>query len=575
MLSASLYIIVRTGWNRVASRLRRLREPRYLFGALAGVAYFYFAVFMRFRRPPGNRRGRGGGLSDLLSELQPVVGMLGAVGLLLGALVSWLLPTTSRLLTLSEAETNLLVPAPVTRRQLLVHRLLRSQLPLLFASAMSAVFVPATAAAARLRFGAALFLVFMTMRVYFAGVSMARARLGAASAAVRRVAWAPLVVLLITASVIGGALARAVVASPPTASGLLMNAVRATSTGPAAIALWPFKAVAGPLLADSFGQFAARLPSALVILACLIVWVLKSDEAFQASPLEVLQTTVETPRQRNAPVARDVGWRLALTGRSELLFLWKNAMQTLRGTNLVTVLPFLIPITVFTLVSFAVRFNSTGTRGAAAGFATASLLIAGFFSLLGPQAMRSDLREDLRHLDLIKTWPVKPPALIRGELLWPTLCLTLCAWCALASATLFSGAAFPRAALGLRLSIAAAALVLTPALVGAQITVHNAAAVIFPAWVPAGPQRARGLEAMGQRLILFAGVLIALVVMLGPGAIAGGLIAFGFYRLVGPVSFVPAAVVCLVITVVEIALVTEMLGAAYARIDLSEVERNE
>ncbi|MDO8793316.1 MAG: hypothetical protein Q7J25_01700, partial [Vicinamibacterales bacterium] len=75
--------------------------------------------------------------------------------------------------------------------------------------------------------------------------------------------------------------------------------------------------------------------------------------------------------------------------------------------------------------------------------------------------------------------------------------------------------------------------------------------------------------------ILFGGVMLALIVMVGPGAIAGALIAFVFYRFVGMVSLVPAAVVCLAIVVVEILLVTEMLGAAYDRIDLSRVERGE
>ena len=47
MLSASLYIIVCTARNRLRVRLRRLREPRYLIGAIVGSAYLYFAVFNR------------------------------------------------------------------------------------------------------------------------------------------------------------------------------------------------------------------------------------------------------------------------------------------------------------------------------------------------------------------------------------------------------------------------------------------------------------------------------------------------------------------------------------------------
>ena len=47
MLSASLYIIVCSARNRLRVRLRRLREPRYLIGALAGAAYLYFSIFAR------------------------------------------------------------------------------------------------------------------------------------------------------------------------------------------------------------------------------------------------------------------------------------------------------------------------------------------------------------------------------------------------------------------------------------------------------------------------------------------------------------------------------------------------
>ncbi len=56
MVIASLYILVRSTRNRIVVRLRRLREPRYLFGAVIGVAYLYFAIFGP--RRAASRRGR-------------------------------------------------------------------------------------------------------------------------------------------------------------------------------------------------------------------------------------------------------------------------------------------------------------------------------------------------------------------------------------------------------------------------------------------------------------------------------------------------------------------------------------
>ena len=38
---------------------------------------------------------------------------------------------------------------------------------------------------------------------------------------------------------------------------------------------------------------------------------------------------------------------------------------------------------------------------------------------MAPQILRIDMRQDLRHLELLKTWPVKASAVVRGELLWP------------------------------------------------------------------------------------------------------------------------------------------------------------
>jgi len=69
----------------------------------------------------------------------------------------------------------------------------------------------------------------------------------------------------------------------------------------------------------------------------------------------------------------------------------------------------------------------------------------------------------------------------------------------------------------------AALAILAPALVFAQLTVHNAVALMFPAWVPLGSQRARGLDAMGQRLIMLGGTWLLLIVMTIPGAIAAGM----------------------------------------------------
>src|SRR6185295_6656771 len=115
MLRASLYITLCTAKNSLLVRLRRLREPRYLIFAIAGAAYLYFAVFMRFGAARRSRR-RGDEPPNIFT---PSVGALapaaGGVAMLALAAVAWVLPTRSTLFDFSEAEIHLLFPAPVTR----------------------------------------------------------------------------------------------------------------------------------------------------------------------------------------------------------------------------------------------------------------------------------------------------------------------------------------------------------------------------------------------------------------------------------------------------------------------------
>jgi hypothetical protein len=145
----------------------------------------------------------------------------------------------------------------------------------------------------------------------------------------------------------------------------------------------------------------------------------------------------------------------------------------------------------------------------------------------------------------------------------------------IAVATTLSGTVLPRTGVGWRLGIGMAIAIVAPALVFAQLTVHNAVALMFPAWVPLGNQRARGLDAMGQRLIMLGGTWLLLIVMALPGAIAGGIVWFALGRFFGPAGLIPAALVCSAIVAVEVLLATEAVGPVYERLDVMAVERAE
>jgi hypothetical protein len=209
-----------------------------------------------------------------------------------------------------------------------------------------------------------------------------------------------------------------------------------------------------------------------------------------------------------------------------------------------------------------------------------SLPLAAMAALLGPQMMRNDLRQDLARLALLKTWPVRGSALIRGEVLGPTVVVTAAAWLLLLIAVVLGAGPGPGslAAIPLgvrRASLFAAAFVLAPAVILSQVVVQNGLAVLFPAWVSVGASRARGLDAMGQRLLMLAGLLLTLAVSLVPGAILAGAFAFLAYQATGVVPILlPALIVALVVGG-ECWLAIEGLGRVLDRTDPGAVDVSE
>jgi hypothetical protein len=123
-----------------------------------------------------------------------------------------------------------------------------------------------------------------------------------------------------------------------------------------------------------------------------------------------------------------------------------------------------------------------------------------------------------------------------------------------------------------RLSWLAAAFVLAPAIILSQVVVQNGLAVLFPGWVAIGASRARGLDAMGQRLLLLAGMLFALVVSLVPGVVAAAAFAFLAYQVTGATLILLPALIVVVVVAGECWLAIEGLGRVLDRTDPSAVE---
>jgi ABC-2 type transport system permease protein len=305
--------------------------------------------------------------------------------------------------------------------------------------------------------------------------------------------------------------------------------------------------------------------------AC-VAWVLKSDATFQDAVEEVVARKAQQPGRAAVTYrARGTGWALAPTGRAETAFAWKAAMQTLRVVDKRSLFRLAAVVFVISLASVSIG----RARGLAAIVGVFAIAGAGFAVLMAPQILRVDLRQDLSHLELLKTWPVKASAVIRGEIAWPGALITVSAWILIGLALFLSTANFSKVDLSWRLGLAGAAVLLAPALVFAQLTIHNGVALMFPAWVALGNQRARGLDAMGQRLIMLGGTWLLLIVMTAPGAFAGAIVWFAFRTFLGPGALLPGAIVCAGVVAIEVLTATEALGPLYERLDVLAVERAE
>jgi ABC-2 type transport system permease protein len=577
MFSASLYIIVCSARNRLRVRLRRLREPRYLIGAIVGAAYIYFSFFARFRMSRASTARRSGRPTPLPASMAALMASGPAfTGLVLMVVtaVSWIMPFDSGLLEFSDAEIQFLFPAPVSRRGLLIHRMLRSQIGMLFGAVIIGFASPTSLAGfSRLRISVGAWVLLVTGKIYFTGVTLARARLRSRDARSRRAAWLPIGVMTIALAVVGTAIARGYLQAPPNGRGeLLLLLGRVSLAGWTHIVLWPFMAVARPLFSAWPQPYLTALAWSLVVMFAIAAWVLKSDEAFQEAVADMAERRSQKPAKgASSYKVRSTGWTLAPIGRPETAFAWKAAMQTLRMVGKRTLAR--VAAILFALTMVAAGLGRA--RGLASMLGAFSLAGTLFAILLAPQVLRIDMRQDLRHLELLKTWPVKASAVVRGQLLWPGVLITAGAWTMLAVAMFLSGTILSKVSFGLRMGGGAALAILAPALVFSQLTIHNAVALMFPAWVPLGNQRPRGLDAMGQRLIMLGGTWLLLILSAVPGALAGGIVWFALGRFIGPAALVPAAVVCTVIVGVEVLLATEAIGPAYERLDVMAVERAE
>jgi hypothetical protein len=578
-IGALAYLRVTSLRNALVSRFRRLKQPKYLIGAVVGVAYFYLLIVRRIAAP--RPLGAGGLPQTFPIEQLPTVAALGALVLTVLVALYWLWPRTRAALTFSEAEIAFLFPAPIRRKTLIHYRWVNTQLRILFTSLLLALF---SSPWTFLLGGAGVrivgwWLILSTLDLHAVGSSFAITRLldrGVTSLRRRLVTFA--FVALVLGPVLVAAWRGMRAPNPeetvgPVAIARYLGSL--VTTGPLSWLLKPATWVVRPLLAADARAFVAALGPALLVYALHYVWVLRSEVSFEEASI----AKAEKRAARRSAAVREGTWRvgqselkaqrapfdLSAVRRPEAAFLWKNLLSS--ASYLQPRVALIVAAVIVVGCISITRADLEVLRNIVAVFA---MFGAVYTLLFGPLVARQDLRLDLPNVDVLKTYPLRGWQIVLGEVLAPVAIVTVLLWLTLLAAALtFRPPQAAWTARGLAPTVIAIALIL-PLLCAVQVLVMNAAVVLFPAWVPLGPVRGAGIDVFGQRIFFLAGLFLTTIAALLPAAIAAAALFLVSVYVVGAlVAGGLAVLAALAVLLVELGLAIAWLGKRFESFDVS------
>lgn len=499
-----LFLLVRQMIGSWRFRLQRLKQPKYLVGVLGVVLYFGF-IFLS---------GGLGSTREMASNPE-AAGFAVTLFLLFQICLIWLLGGRQTGLGFSEAETEILFAAPLSRTQLIRYRLMKSLPALVFSSLfLLLLFSLSRKFPNPLLTWLSLFVLLNVIHIFQLWTAVVHGfwhdkwwggwvKLGG--------------ICLVLAPV---ALSVSAPSSSSTLMETLMYSAKQAAQGNGgwlSPMLWASQVVVVPTL----GEWIPRCGVFVLVyglLYRLIVWFDFSFEEREISEAQERASRVRAFREGRSKVVKDEPVRrallpLSIQGAPWRAIAWKNIVGFTRNiprSFLFTVLYILVAGSV---ILFAV-LGSSKTKPLL-GFSVIFMIMAGFLTVMGSSLVKEDLRSDLNRLDIIQLFPMPAQELVRGQIygaaavivLAVLLSIGLSAGCAIASGM----NAFPPSFI-LVLSVLAA--LLCSSIVLLSFTIENALALMFPAWVvpdKESSQQPIQMEHMGRSIVL----LIARFLLLG------------------------------------------------------------
>ncbi len=581
------YLYSRTWRNRFVAQVRRLKQPRYIIGALAMAAYIASFFYSQ-------TRGSGAVIDPTLLDVRH---LLSIIGLSLALVAWWIAAPSDNALAFSPAEVYFLFPAPVKRRTLVQARLFSTQAVLLFQVFIWTLLLRRSSGELPgvLR-ALGLWSLFTTVTLHRLGATLARTH---APDVPRRKPVAQVVAVLFS-----GALVISMLTLAPAALAVWKNTVAAGVTDVTHVVdrmtaarvaiqslldapllhalLWPIRAVTAPAFARNSMDWLRALPGAITVLLLHYIWILRDPQPFEELALGASARFADrVARLRRGggleqlkPVR--VRWQLALTGQPAIALAWKNVTAALRTFRPRTLLVVLVMVLVIAYVSGRgdgeIDASTSALRSA---FATTFIGAFAAGLVTAPAWFKLDLRHDLTHLAFLKTAPIPARTIVGTEI------LTAAAITTIGMATIFAIPGFfllrslggPLGAGGLAFAI----LGIVVALGGINllhITLYNAVALWLPAWVPLaqGGAATGGAAVVGQVYISLIGILVALGVLLALPTLS----AWGIWLALNgriPLALIGtlALIVALIIVTCQWLGIVTLLGRALDRLEPADV----
>lgn len=556
MTRAFIEVALRSFKNRIVSRVRRLRDPRYAVGALFGLVYFGWIFF----------RNRGAAKiwnMPIAGELRADVVSIVFLAILLFA---WAMPGDSGGLEFSEAEIQFLFPAPLRRRDLLLYKIIRAQ-PQVMTSAAIFSFLGAT----RGKF-VGLWIVFSVLSVYMMLVALGRARLRLMGINFL-VRFAVVAAVAIVLGILGFRIVRGLLidvhnVTPASIAKLVEPAFHHPAVR---IVLFFPRAFAGAVFPASMTMLLISCAVLLPLGAVLFFLADRLNVSFEEGSLVRAQRRHERLQQMQArrggrhilfKRAR-APFRLAPTGRAETAIVWKNSVAVMRTSSPMLII---IPLIFAVLIGVAVAMPESRE-----GIGFTMVMWTVLLPFIGPNIFTNDLRLDLPRLEVLKSYPLTGDGIVAAEIAAPLVIIAAlellaiaCAWTVLGVTGKMSGVA------GAQFAICA--LLLAVPVVALQLLIRNAVPVIFPAWAARTKEDPRGFVLTGQRLLLVIGNLFVLGVALIPAAIVfvpSALLATKFFE--GNMIFMAVMTMPAIAVIAgEVWLGLRFLGSRFDELDVSQ-----